>query len=92
LSANQIGHQCRQATVFFLQPVVFDRHVLAFDVTGFVEALANAAARRAEAAADPSRMNPTTGSAGCCARETKGQATAAPPISSMNFRRRMCSP
>src|SRR6516162_765027 len=40
LSADQIGHQCRQAIVLGLQPVVLDRHVLAFDVAGFVEALA----------------------------------------------------
>jgi len=38
--ADQIGHQRRQATVLTLQPVVFDRHVLSFDVAGFVEALA----------------------------------------------------
>ena len=40
LSANQIGHQRRQAIVLALQPVVLDRHVLAFDVAGFVEAFA----------------------------------------------------
>ena len=40
LSADQIGHQRRQAIVLALQPVVLDRHVLAFDVAGFVEAFA----------------------------------------------------
>ena len=40
LSANQIGHQCRQAIVLTLQPVVLDRHVLALDVAGFIEAFA----------------------------------------------------
>jgi hypothetical protein len=40
LSADQIGHQCRQAVVWALQPVVLDRHVLAVDVAGFVEAFA----------------------------------------------------
>src|SRR6516225_4200078 len=40
LSADQVGHQCRQAIVLGLQPVVLDRHVLAFDVAGFVEAFA----------------------------------------------------
>ena len=39
-AADQIGHQCRQAIVLALQPVVLDRHVLAFDVAGFVEAFA----------------------------------------------------
>ena len=40
LSVNQIGHQRRQAIVLALQPMVLDRHVLAFDVAGFVEAFA----------------------------------------------------
>jgi hypothetical protein len=40
LSANQIGQKRRQLIVPALQPVVFDRHVLAFDVPGFIEALA----------------------------------------------------
>src|SRR5215471_7575451 len=40
LSADQVGHQCRQAIVLSLQPVVLDRHVLAFDVAGFIEAFA----------------------------------------------------
>jgi len=33
-------HQRRQAIVSALQPVVLDRHVLAFDVAGFVQAFA----------------------------------------------------
>ena len=40
LSANQIGHQCRQAIVLAFQPVVLDGHVLALDVASFVEAFA----------------------------------------------------
>jgi hypothetical protein len=36
-AADQISHQCRQI-VLALQPVVLDRHVLAFDVAVFVEA------------------------------------------------------
>jgi Transposase len=40
LSADQIGHQCRQAIVMALQPVILDRHVLAFHGSGFVEAFA----------------------------------------------------
>ena len=39
-AADQISHQCRQAIVLALQPVVLDRHVLAVDVAGFVEAFA----------------------------------------------------
>jgi hypothetical protein len=40
LSADQIGHQCRHAIVLALQPVVLDRHVLAFDIAAFTKALA----------------------------------------------------
>jgi len=40
LSVDEIGHECRQAIVLTLQPVVLDRHVLAFDDAGFVEAIA----------------------------------------------------
>jgi hypothetical protein len=43
LSADQIGHQCRQAIVLPLHPVVLDRYVLAFDVAGLVEAFAERA-------------------------------------------------
>jgi hypothetical protein len=38
------------------------------------------------------RRNPTTGSAGCCARAASGHAIAAPPSSDMNARRRMVAP
>src|SRR5262249_4546807 len=34
------GHERRKAIELALQPVVLDRHVLAFDVAGFVEAFA----------------------------------------------------
>ena len=39
-TADQVSHQRRQAIVLALQPVVLDRHVLAFDVAGFAEAFA----------------------------------------------------
>src|SRR5262249_44471853 len=51
--------------------------------------LRNAAALRALASADPSRINPTTGIADCCARAASGQTAAAPPRSVMNSRRLM---
>src|SRR5262249_43336952 len=35
---NQIGRQRREPVVLQLCPAIFDRHVLAFDVAGFVEA------------------------------------------------------
>src|SRR5262249_5842652 len=36
----QISHQCRHAIISTREPMVLDRHVLAFDVTSFVEAFA----------------------------------------------------
>src|SRR5262245_53724090 len=40
LSADQIGHQRREAIVLTIQIVVLDRYVLTFDVAGLVEAFA----------------------------------------------------
>src|SRR5262249_39336106 len=40
LSADEIGDHCLQAIVLALRPMVLDRHVLAFDVAGFVKAFA----------------------------------------------------
>ena len=42
-SANQIGCQHRQSIDLTLRPAVFDRHVLAFDIAGGLEALAKCA-------------------------------------------------
>src|SRR5262249_5367259 len=42
-SANQFGHQGRQSIVLILAPAVFDRHVLAFEIAGVLEALAECA-------------------------------------------------
>src|SRR5262249_51625584 len=39
-TTREVGHQSRQAIELALQPMVLHRHVLAFDVAGFVEALA----------------------------------------------------
>jgi hypothetical protein len=39
LTPNQIGSKRRQSIVLTLGPAVFDRHILTFDVPGFVEAL-----------------------------------------------------
>ena len=77
-----------------LHPVVFDRHVVTFDVAGFVEALAKRRHKGALASdlTLESRTNPTTGSAGCCARAASGQAAAIPPRSVMNSRRFIRSP
>ena len=45
LAADQIGRQRRQSIVLTLRPAVFDRHVLALDIAGFVQALAERARR-----------------------------------------------
>jgi hypothetical protein len=68
LSAHQIGRQRPQAHRIGPQPTVLDRDVLAFAAAGFVEAFADASTERAEALGEPLLINPTTGSAGCCAR------------------------
>ena len=43
LSANQVGRQRRQPIHLTLRPAVFDRHVLALDIAGVFEALAECA-------------------------------------------------
>ena len=43
LSANQIGRQRRQPIDLILGPAVFDRHVLALDIAGLLQALAKCA-------------------------------------------------
>jgi hypothetical protein len=40
LTANQIGRQGRQSIVLVLGPAVFDRHVPALNITGFIQASA----------------------------------------------------
>jgi hypothetical protein len=40
MAPDQISHQSGQAIVLALQPVVLDGHVLAFEVAGLAEALA----------------------------------------------------
>jgi hypothetical protein len=39
-TADEVSHERRKAIELALQPVVLDRHVLALDVAGFVEAFA----------------------------------------------------
>ena len=53
VTADQVGHQRRQAIELALRPTVFDRHVLALDVAGFVQALSESQRR--------SRTRPATG-------------------------------
>src|SRR6516164_11113852 len=69
-----------------------DRHVLAFDVAGFVEAFAKRDRITRVDLGRPVSDKPNTGSAGCCARAASGHAATAPPISEMNSRRFTRSP
>ena len=66
-------------------PAVFDRHVLAFEIAGVLEALAECAQK--VTSGDVVLRNPITGIVGCCARAASGHAAAAPPSSVMNVRR-----
>src|SRR6516164_11103033 len=43
LPANQFGRQLRQPVVLLICPAIFDRHVLALDIAGVLEALAECA-------------------------------------------------
>src|SRR5262249_16388946 len=44
-TADEVGHERRQAIVLTRQPVIFDHHVLALDGAGFVEALTERSAK-----------------------------------------------
>ena len=44
-TADEVGHERGQAIVLALKPVVLDHHVLALDVTGFVERFAERSAK-----------------------------------------------
>ena len=90
--SNQIGRQRRQSIVVTFRPAVFDRHVLALDEAGFVQALAERGTGTARRRRRRAARNPITGIAGCCARAASGHAAAAPPSSVMNSRRFTRSP
>ena len=75
LSANQFGRQRRQPIELILGPAVFDRHVLALDIAGVLQALAKCAQTvRVSRQAMCGSRNPITGIAGCCARAASGHA------------------
>jgi hypothetical protein len=41
-AVDQIGRQCRQSVILAVCKTIFDRHVLAFDVAGLLQALSDA--------------------------------------------------
>jgi hypothetical protein len=57
-TAYEIGHDRRQAIVLTCQPVVLNDYVLALDVTGFVEALAERRRKARTALGRPSVDEP----------------------------------
>ena len=72
LPADQIGRQRRQPIELILGPAVFDRHVLALDIAGVLQALAKSAhdgplSRQAIVLS----RNPITGNADCWALATE---------------------
>ena len=88
LTMNQIGRHCRQPIVLVFRPAVFDRDVLALDVTGFAQPFDGMRRQLSRIPRrDAASRNPITGIAGCCARAASGHAAAAPPISVMKSRR-----
>ena len=80
-TADQIGHQRRQAIVLALQPVVLDRHVLAFDVAGFVEALAERGRKARGTIGRPAVDKPDHRHRRLLRRAASGHANAVPPKS-----------
>ena len=88
LPANQVGRQLRQPIESALRPAVDDRNVLALDVAGFLQALAE----RVQTASDRVRAIGCRGtrspaSPAAARRAAKRPAAAAPPSSVMNSRR-----
>ena len=91
-SIHQLGRHRSQTVVIAVGPTKFDRDVQTFNA-GFREALAECGhATRALMASDKPLRNPIMGRVGCCARAPRGDASAAPPRSAMNFRRFIRSP
>src|SRR5262249_35040335 len=87
LTANGISRQRGQTIELTFRKTVFDRHVLALDISGCVQSTTECVDRSGPG--DPVTRNPPPGIAGCCARAASGHATAAPPSRAKNFRRRM---
>ena len=46
LAADEVGGQCGQPIIVALRPAVFDRHVLALDIAGFAQPLAERGHKR----------------------------------------------
>jgi hypothetical protein len=84
LSANQFLRECRQPAKLALRSAVFDHDVLALDVAGLLQALAECA--------QTVREDPITGFTAAAPAPRAGHATAAPPRRVMKSRRLIRSP
>ena len=89
LAANQIGRQLRQSIELTLRPAVFDRHVLALDIAGILEALTKAARRSPDRQTIGSR-NPITGIARLL--RARGKRPGPPAAEQMMKSRRLIVP
>ena len=74
LAADRSAANAGSRSYWSSSPAVLDRHVLALDIAGFVQAFAECRHIMRSARATRLLRNPTTGIAGCCARAASGQA------------------
>jgi hypothetical protein len=89
---HQIRCQCRQAIILAFRPAILDCDILAFEITGLSEPLAERGKGGLDSAGDLELKKPMTGIPCCSARAASGHATAAPPRSVMKSRRRIAFP
>src|SRR5262249_12821328 len=89
LPADQIGRQFRHSILPPFGPAEFNRHVVAFDVSGSLKPLRNASRRLTLFSAELPPINPITGIAARRARPASAHATTAPPSAASNSRRPM---
>ena len=86
-TADEVGHERRQAIVLALQPVVLDRHVLALDVAGFVEAFTERSGMAHGGLGRPAADEADDRHRRLLRARRERPAAAAPPSSVMNSRR-----
>ena len=72
LAAHQIGRQRRQSIVLAVRPAVFDRDVLALDITGLFQAADGRPPRWLGSRRAPAVKEPDHRHRGCCARAAIG--------------------
>src|SRR5215468_4594661 len=91
LTANETCRHLRQPVILTVGPAIIDLDVLALDIVGFAQRLAERGNLDAESFADRLVSNPITCIRGFCARATRGQA-AVPPSRAISCRRFISTP